>query len=142
MCAIIIIIIYELIVYYLIYFRQTINAKLFFTFKVLPEVEEEIHDCAYFRKILANTIDLLEARCDTWEKEQQACGDSMTEIAHEQLLLATGMARLLIREKFAQFRGLIDNCENPASETTTLCTDLQGFWDMIYIQVKLNSLLL
>ncbi|KAF4524845.1 hypothetical protein B566_EDAN014696 [Ephemera danica] len=100
------------------------------------QAKEEEHDCRYFRAILAKTIERLEAQCVHWEQEQEKAGDAVTEVANEQLLLATGMARLIIREKFAQFRGLIENCEADAEETKTTCTDLQGFWDMIYIQVE------
>lgn len=35
--------------------------------------------------------------------------------------------------KFHQFAGLVDKCESGDPRTT--CQDLQGFWDMIFIQV-------
>ncbi|CAB3378750.1 Hypothetical predicted protein [Cloeon dipterum] len=89
---------------------------------------------AYFRQILDNEINVLEQLCVKWEREMRENGE-MTSTAEENVLLATGMARLIIREKFAQFRGLIDNCDHPEdTKTRTLLTDLQGFWDMIKIQ--------
>lgn len=49
---------------------------------------------------------------------------------------AVGQARLLMKERFGQFSGLVDDCELGRGEKITTCTDLQGFWDMVYYQVK------
>ena len=40
--------------------------------------------------------------------------------------------------KFHQFAGLVDKCESGDPRTT--CQDLQGFWDMIFIQVTFTCL--
>ena len=48
---------------------------------------------------------------------------------------AVGQARLLMKERFNQFSGLVDDCELGRGEKITTCTDLQGFWDMVYYQV-------
>ncbi len=48
---------------------------------------------------------------------------------------AVGQARLLIKERFGQFSGLVDDCDLGRGEKITTCTDLQGFWDMVYFQV-------
>ena len=39
-------------------------------------------------------------------------------------------------QRFKQFSGLVDNCEFSTGEKETTCTDLQGFWDMVYFQVR------
>lgn len=49
---------------------------------------------------------------------------------------AVGQARLLMKERFNQFGGLVDDCEFARGEKVTTCTDLQGFWDMVYFQVS------
>jgi Guanylate-kinase-associated protein (GKAP) protein len=86
----------------------------------------------YFRQILDNEINVLEQHCILWDAEKN---QEVPEEIEEQILLAVGMARLLIREKFNQFRGLIQNCDEPEDiKTKTLLSDLQGFWDMIKIQ--------
>ena len=54
-----------------------------------------------------------------------------------QIRTVIGQAQLLIRQRFHQFEGLVDNCEFGTGEKETKCTDLQGFWDMIFYQVKL-----
>jgi len=51
-----------------------------------------------------------------------------------------GQAELLMAERFKQFAGLVSNCEFRTGEKEVTCTDLQGFWDMVYFQVgTLNS---
>lgn len=49
---------------------------------------------------------------------------------------AVGQAWLLMKERFKQFSGLVDDCELGRGEKITTCTDLQGFWDMVYFQVR------
>ena len=39
-------------------------------------------------------------------------------------------------QRFKQFSGLVDNCEFNTGEKETNPTDLQGFWEMIYFQVR------
>lgn len=48
----------------------------------------------------------------------------------------TGKTRLLLAEKFKQFEGLIDQSENNTSEKEISINDLQGFWDLVLIQVN------
>lgn len=47
-----------------------------------------------------------------------------------------GKTRLLLAEKFKQFEGLIDQSENNTSEKEISINDLQGFWDLVLIQVN------
>lgn len=42
-----------------------------------------------------------------------------------------------MKERFGQFSGLVDDCDFGRGEKITTCTDLQGFWDMVYFQVIL-----
>ncbi len=47
-----------------------------------------------------------------------------------------GKVNLLISQKFAQFRGLCEECIEAAStEFVTLPSDLEGFWAMVMLQV-------
>ena len=45
-------------------------------------------------------------------------------------------ARLVMAERFKQFSGLVANCENKTGEKPVLEEDLEGFWDMVYNQVR------
>ena len=47
-----------------------------------------------------------------------------------------GKAQLLIRERFNQFSKLITDCENKSSEKEIRMDDLNGFWEMISIQIE------
>lgn len=40
-----------------------------------------------------------------------------------------------MKKKFEQFRGLIAFCENGGFEKQVTVEDLQGFWEVMYIQV-------
>lgn len=59
----------------------------------------------------------------------------MLPSAKDLIRTTVGQTRLLIAERFKQFEGLVDNCEFKRGEKETTCTDLDGFWDMIYFQV-------
>lgn len=59
-----------------------------------------------------------------------------TNIVQGQIRTVIGQAQLIISQRFKQFSGLVDNCEFKLGEKETTCTDLQGFWDMIYFQVQ------
>ncbi|CDQ72558.1 unnamed protein product [Oncorhynchus mykiss] len=60
---------------------------------------------------------------------------SLCEV-RDRMRTAVGQARLLIKERFCQFSGLVDDCALGRGEKITTCTDLQGFWDMVYYQVE------
>lgn len=88
---------------------------------------------AYFHTVLSNEISRLLAICDTWNKYKQS--DDVSEDALDMIDVAVGQANLLINKKFQQFRGLINSCENGSGDRPVTCEDLQGFWDMVYMQV-------
>ena len=54
--------------------------------------------------------------------------------------VAVGQAELLMKERFTQFSHLIDDCELKRGEKEVTCQDLQGFWDIVYIQVHCEAL--
>lgn len=56
-------------------------------------------------------------------------------VVRDRMRTAVGQARLLMKERFSQFNGLVDDCDLGRGEKITTCTDLQGFWDMVYFQV-------
>ena len=47
-----------------------------------------------------------------------------------------GQTRLLTRDKFQQFRSLIEQFENNDSPVKITDNDLAGFWEMIYLQLE------
>lgn len=57
-------------------------------------------------------------------------------IVDGEIRTAIGLAKLLINQKLKQFKGLIDDSEFHTGEKEITCTDLQGFWDMVYFEVN------
>ncbi|XP_028286637.1 disks large-associated protein 5 [Parambassis ranga] len=95
---------------------------------------EPKHDVPYFRSEIANETDRLTALCVHWESKVE--DESIPEEMRDRMRTAVGQARLLMKERFRQFSGLVDDCEFGRGEKITTCTDLQGFWDMVYYQVE------
>ena len=46
-----------------------------------------------------------------------------------------GQGRLVLAERFPQFRGLVDRSQEEQGDMRVQLGDLQGFWEMIFIQV-------
>ncbi|XP_011602728.2 disks large-associated protein 5 isoform X1 [Takifugu rubripes] len=95
---------------------------------------EAQHDVPYFRAEIANGTNRLMSLCVHWEAKVE--DESIPEEMRDRMRTAVGQARLLMKERFKQFSGLVDDCEFSRGEKITTCTDLQGFWDMVYYQVE------
>ncbi|XP_077286643.1 uncharacterized protein LOC143911569 isoform X2 [Arctopsyche grandis] len=91
----------------------------------------------YFRSQLDGEISRLIILCDEW-KNYKDCHDELIEDHKDMIDVAVGQTKLLINKKFQQFKGLIEKCENQEASEAGLVKiqDLQGFWDMIYMQVE------
>ncbi|XP_053331204.1 disks large-associated protein 5 [Spea bombifrons] len=112
---------------------QTIISDALQENKELEQLEERQHDVPYFRNILKSETERLFILSAEWEKKVDA---DIPEDAKDLIRTTVGQTRLLITERFKQFEGLVDNCEFKRGEKETTCTDLDGFWDMIYFQVE------
>ncbi|KAM9715643.1 disks large-associated protein 5 isoform 2-T2 [Menidia menidia] len=95
---------------------------------------EANHDVPYFRSEMAGETARLTSLCVLWEPRVE--DESIPEEMRDRMRTAIGQARLLMKERFGQFGGLVDDCELGRGEKITTCTDLQGFWDMVYYQVE------
>ncbi|XP_071118931.1 proteoglycan 4-like [Haliotis cracherodii] len=94
------------------------------------------HDVLYFRNLLVSETARLNEQIMLWNKTKEEEAANIAEDVEGQIRTTVGQAQLLINQRFKQFRGLVDNCEFKTGEKETTCTDLQGFWDMIYFQVE------
>ncbi|XP_049615541.1 disks large-associated protein 5 isoform X2 [Syngnathus scovelli] len=92
------------------------------------------HDVPYFRSQMDNETDRLTSLCDQWKTKAE--DESIPEEVRGHIRTAVGQARLLMKERFNQFSKLVDDCELRRGEKITTCSDLEGFWDMIYFQVE------
>lgn len=95
----------------------------------------------YFRELVRKSDERLNAAADFWD-----CGSlGVPERMEGEVRSVQGQVRLLIRERFGQFLGLVDQCERQIGPKPTTLFDLQGFWEMVLLQVddvdcKLNKL--
>lgn len=97
-------------------------------------VEEEERTAQYFKFLLNKETDRLRELCNKWLDiglEKDIPEDAIYEIQQ-----AVGQTNLLINKKFERFRGLVRDCETGKGEMLVTCRDLQGFWDMTYMEVK------
>ncbi|XP_020815328.1 uncharacterized protein LOC110189537 [Drosophila serrata] len=103
------------------------------------EIEHAIKDGNYFLKLLKDEQIRLLALAAIAEKYTDALANNpdITEDTFGLLRSASGKARLLVSQKMKQFEGLCHNNVNrsPEDEFPTTTDDLQGFWDMVYLQV-------
>ncbi|KAM4663089.1 disks large-associated protein 5 isoform 2-T2 [Discoglossus pictus] len=100
----------------------------------LPTVPDEPkHDVPYFRNILISETQRLSEMCRRWDGRVEI---DIPEDAKALIRTTVGQTRLLMTERFKQFEGLVDNCEFKRGEKETTCTDLDGFWDMVYFQIE------
>uniref|UniRef100_A0A4W5Q4N9 Discs, large (Drosophila) homolog-associated protein 5 n=1 Tax=Hucho hucho TaxID=62062 RepID=A0A4W5Q4N9_9TELE len=104
------------------------------TLAPLPSPKEPEHDVPYFRSVVVSETESLTEFCQQWEPRVDDA--SVPEEMCDRMRTAVGQARLLMKERFGQFSGLVDDCELGRGEKITTCTDLQGFWDMVYYQVE------
>lgn len=96
-----------------------------------------------FRKLLSSETQRITQICCCWDKilqDSTSTGQPSTDVPGDFVLgeirTTIGQARLIMKERFHQFEGLVDDCEFRTSEKIVTCQDLQGFWDMIYFQVE------
>jgi len=97
---------------------------------------EQEHGIPYFRRLLVSETARITTICDEWEKKFEENMEKMSEDIQGEVRSVIGQGRLVMAERFGQFSGLVDNCEFKRGEKETTCTDLMGFWEMIYFQVE------
>ncbi|XP_071511000.1 uncharacterized protein [Diadema antillarum] len=103
--------------------------------KMPPAADQEPEkDVPYFKNLVSMETDRLLGRCKVWE-DLMSSEDLSDEVCGE-IRSASGKAKLLIDQRFKQFRGLINDCEFGLGEKATHCSDLAGFWEMVYFQVE------
>ncbi|OWK09416.1 DLGAP5 [Cervus elaphus hippelaphus] len=97
------------------------------------QLSQPQHDVPYFRNILRSETEKLTSHCLEWDRKLDL---DIPDDAKDLIRTAVGQTRLLMKERFKQFEGLVDNCEYKRGEKETTCTDLDGFWDMVNFQIE------
>ncbi|XP_022129699.2 disks large-associated protein 5 [Pieris rapae] len=102
---------------------------------LLAEHIESMDTVNHFHRQLNMETNRLTEMADHWENIMEQ--NTLPDFVQEAILAAVGQARLLMSQKFQQFAGLVDSCD-AADPSQPLVTpvDLQGFWDMVYMQVE------
>uniref|UniRef100_A0A1B6FR81 Guanylate kinase-associated protein mars n=1 Tax=Cuerna arida TaxID=1464854 RepID=A0A1B6FR81_9HEMI len=103
--------------------------------KPSQESESSVSVVDFQRSRLADETNRLLELADKWQ---------MTALHHnlpcnviDEIDSLVGQTRLLTKDKFNQFKGLIDKFEsNSGSQLIVTTEDLNGFWDMMYLQVE------
>ncbi|XP_070854800.1 uncharacterized protein vlc isoform X2 [Drosophila suzukii] len=108
--------------------------------KIEKNLSAAVKDGNYFLQILKGEQMRLLAMATLAEKYADALSTNpdITEDTFGLLRSASGKARLLVTQKMKQFEGLCHNNLNRSLEDKfpTTVDDLQGFWDMVYLQVE------
>jgi hypothetical protein len=110
-------------------------------------LKEQVKDIQYYRNLVEINTQLLNNCSSKWTSMNEDPSCSPPEDVQGDTRSACGLAKLLIDERFDQFNDLIRlACEYTASLTSpandssdlkvVLTSDLEGFWEMIEIQVK------
>lgn len=83
------------------------------------------------------------ARVDLWIDHCTTCLnfiDVYLFLVRDEIRTVIGQTKLVINERFSQFSKLIDRADGSGDSSSdqlpVLLSDLQGFWDMIYFQVR------
>ncbi|XP_078037562.1 uncharacterized protein LOC144470382 [Augochlora pura] len=97
-------------------------------------IEGEERTAQYFEFLLSREIDRQNQLCEKWTKIKDEPG--ITEDAKAQIDQAIGQTNLLMNKKFVRFRNLVTDCATGKGEMLVTSNDLQGFWDLVYIEVE------
>ncbi|XP_019501412.1 PREDICTED: disks large-associated protein 5 isoform X2 [Hipposideros armiger] len=97
------------------------------------QISQPQHDVPFFRNILQSETEKLTSHCLEWDRKLEL---DIPDDAKDLIRTAVGQTRLLIKERFKQFEGLVDDCEYKRGKKETTCTDLDGFWDMVSFQIE------
>ncbi|XP_011817369.1 PREDICTED: disks large-associated protein 5 [Colobus angolensis palliatus] len=97
------------------------------------QITQPHHDVPYFRNILQSETEKLTSHCLEWDRKLEL---DIPDDAKDLIRTAVGQTRLLMKERFKQFEGLVGDCEYKRGVKETTCADLDGFWDMISFQIE------
>ncbi|XP_011302845.1 disks large-associated protein 5 [Fopius arisanus] len=97
-------------------------------------VAEEKNTSQYYKHLVNSEEARLNELCSTWQPLQE---DSITpEDGIYMINQAIGQTKLLIRKKFERFKCLVNSCETGMGEQLVRCADLQGFWEMMQMEIR------
>jgi len=90
----------------------------------------------FFEKMLEREKIKMVSVCQVWETKLRHSASEIPEAIQGMIRSAVGQGRQILAERFPQFQDLVDRCASGVNSPKVLVSDLQGFWEMIDIQVK------
>ncbi|XP_008546517.1 disks large-associated protein 5 isoform X2 [Microplitis demolitor] len=96
-------------------------------------LEDKQKTAQYYKYLLGQETEKLEALCRIWEKIQS---EETIEDGVFIINQAIGQSKLLIKKKFHRFSLLVADCESNNPETLVGSQDLQGFWEMMGPEIR------
>lgn len=100
------------------------------------EARQNREAATYFRQQMAKETERLVGLVDEWLAYKEAHLNDIPSDYMDLIDVAAGQTRLLISSKFKQFHGLCDQCEQGAKDQLVSPLDLEGFWNMVFLQVE------
>ncbi|CAI8038843.1 Disks large-associated protein 5 [Geodia barretti] len=104
-------------------------------------------DFVYFHRLHDDVETHLATQCSVWKEKSESLEaliqeetQSQEDAAHlveavDGIRVTVGQAELLMRKKMKQYLGLVTGAEDMTDGGNTTAEDLQGFWDLVSIQV-------
>jgi len=116
----------------------------------LTKMEQQTLTVGYFRERVSSEVARLRGLCTQWDsrqndmvEEHEDTKDGPQQPAADDVRCAIGKANILIAGRIRQFSTLIDDCEvaeksqaKTSERPITRVTDLQGFWEMVGLQIE------
>ncbi|XP_008179938.1 uncharacterized protein LOC100160802 isoform X2 [Acyrthosiphon pisum] len=89
----------------------------------------------YRKKLDRKTIEL-QNKVKYWTELSSEKGSEVPQSVKDEIDVACGQTKLLTTDKFMQMRTLINEYDNKSGQMLITTDDLDGFWDMLLLQVE------
>ncbi|XP_075225670.1 disks large-associated protein 5-like [Lycorma delicatula] len=89
----------------------------------------------HFKIALNEEVSKLEILSNRWQNILEN-SKHVPEDIKDQIRSVVGQTKLLLNEKLKQFRDLLKNYESGRGDVNITSDDLEGFWDLVLIQVN------
>lgn len=100
------------------------------------EARQNREAATYFRQQISKETERLTGLIDEWVTYKEEHLDAIPSEYMDLIDVAAGQTRLLISSKFEQFRKLTVQCEQGGKDQVVTPLDLEGFWNMVFLQVE------
>eukprot|EP00123_Amoebidium_parasiticum_P017629 comp23922_c0_seq1/m.42217 comp23922_c0_seq1/g.42217 ORF comp23922_c0_seq1/g.42217 comp23922_c0_seq1/m.42217 type:complete len:989 (-) comp23922_c0_seq1:23-2989(-) len=95
-----------------------------------------VKDGEYWRGVMLKAKAELEGMCAKWKGMLDSPDSPIPESVSGTVMAVCGQSHLLVDKRFAQYSELCDISKDENAELSARSSDLEGFWDVIDIQVE------